>query len=70
MAYPDLARSTALDRLEEAVDVGAEFLVTSCHHCRANLSKSQQSLEKPLIPVVDIVDLVYDAAGIDRGEGT
>jgi len=70
LAYPDLARSTALDRLEEAVDVGAEFLVTSCHHCRANLSKSQQSLEKPLIPVVDIVDLVYDAAGIDRGEGT
>ena len=68
LAYPDLARSTALDRLEEAVDVGAECLVTACHHCRANLSESQQSLEKPLLPVVDIVDLVYEAAEIDRGE--
>jgi len=67
-AYPDLARSAALDRLEEAIDVGAECVVTACHHCRANLSKSQQSLDKPLLPVVDIVDLVYEAAEIDRGE--
>jgi Fe-S oxidoreductase len=69
-AYPDLARSAALERLGEAVDVGAECLVTACHHCRANLSKSQQSLEKPLLPVVDIVDLVYEAAEIKRGERT
>jgi len=68
LAYPDLARSTALDRLEEATSVGAECLVTACHHCRANLSKSQQSLERPLLPVVDIVDLVYEAAGIEQGE--
>lgn len=64
LAYPDLARSTALDRLGEAIDVGAECLVTACHHCRANLSQSQQSLEKPLLPVVDIIDLVYEAADI------
>ncbi len=68
LAYPDLAQSAALCRLEEAVDVGAECLVTACHHCRANLSRSQQSLAKPLLPVVDIIDLVYEAAGIDRGE--
>jgi Fe-S oxidoreductase len=67
-AYPDLALSTARDRLEEAVDVGAECLVTACLHCKANLSKSQQSWEKPLLPVVDIVELVYEAAGIDRRE--
>jgi len=70
LAYPDLARSTALDRLEEAVDTGAECLVTACHHCRSNLSKGQQSLEEQLLPVVDIVDLVYEAAEIDRGERT
>jgi Fe-S oxidoreductase len=64
MAYPDLARSAALDRLGEAKDVGAESLVTACHHCRANLSKPQQSLEKPLLPVVDIIDLVCEAADI------
>ena len=64
LAYPDLARSAALDRLGEAVDVGAESLVTACHHCRANLSQSQQSLEKPLLPVVDIIDLVCEAADV------
>jgi len=68
LAYPDLARSAALDRLEEAKDVGAECLVTACHHCRANLSKSQQSLGKPLLPVVDIIDLVWEAADISSGE--
>ena len=68
LAYPDLARSTAQDRVEEAVDSGAECLVTACHHCRSNLSKGQQSSEEQLLPVVDIVDLVYEAAEIDRGE--
>ena len=70
LAYPDLARSAALDRLEEAVDVGAECLVTACSHCRTNLSKSQQSLDKPLLPIVDIVDLVYEAAVTERSERT
>jgi heterodisulfide reductase subunit D len=64
LAYPDLARSAALDRLGEAIDVGAEYLVTACHHCRANLSRSQQSLGKSLLPVIDIIDLVYEAADI------
>jgi Fe-S oxidoreductase len=64
LAYPELALSAAINRVEEAKDVGAESLVTACHHCRANLSKSQQSLEKPL-PVIDIIDLVCEAAGID-----
>jgi Fe-S oxidoreductase len=64
LAYPGLALSAALDRLAEAKDVGAECLVTACHHCRANLSKPQQSLEKPLLPVVDIIDLVCEAADI------
>jgi Fe-S oxidoreductase len=68
LAYPELARSAALDRLEEAVDVGADYLVTACHHCRANLSGSQRSLKEPLLPVVDIIDLVYEAADIDGGE--
>jgi Fe-S oxidoreductase len=68
LAYPDLARTTARDRLEEAVDAGAECLATACHHCRSNLSKGQQSLEEQPIPVVDIVDLVYEAAEIDEGE--
>jgi Fe-S oxidoreductase len=65
LAYPDLARSAALDRLGEAIDVGAEYLVTACHHCRANLSQSQRSWGKSLLPVIDIIDLVYEAADIN-----
>ncbi|MDM8000316.1 MAG: (Fe-S)-binding protein [Dehalococcoidia bacterium] len=65
LAYPDLALSAAIDRLEEAKDVGAECLVTACHHCRANLSKPQHSLQQPLIPVVDIIDLVCEAADLE-----
>jgi Fe-S oxidoreductase len=65
LAYPDLASSAALHRLEEAKDVGAEYLVTACHHCRANLSKSKQSSGKSLLPVIDIIDLVYEAANIN-----
>jgi len=64
LAYPDLARSAALDRLEEARDVGAECLVTACHHCRANLSQSRQSPAEPQLPVVDIIDLVCEAADV------
>jgi len=63
-AYPALARSAALDRLEEAIDVGSECLVTACHHCRANMSQTQQSTGKSLLPVVDIIDLVFEAADI------
>jgi Fe-S oxidoreductase len=65
LAYPELARSAAFHRFEEAKDVGAEYLVTACHHCRANLTKSQQSSGKSLLPVIDIIDLVYEAAGIN-----
>jgi Fe-S oxidoreductase len=63
-AYPDLARATALHRLEEAAGVGAECLATACHHCRENLTEAQPSPANGF-PVVDIVDLVYQASGIE-----
>jgi len=64
-AYPELARTTALHRLEEAAGVGAEHLVTACHHCRENLTRAQQSAQDRL-PVLDIIDLVYQASGIEE----
>jgi len=65
-AFPEMARHTALHRLDEAASVGAEYLVTACHHCRANLSGAQGSVGAAALPVVDIIDLVYEAAGIER----
>lgn len=67
-AYPELARSAAMHRLEEARDVGAEKLVTACAHCRAHLINAQEDTEHKAdekLPVVDIVDLVYQAAGLE-----
>jgi Fe-S oxidoreductase len=63
-AYPRLARNTALHRVDEAASVGAECIVTSCHQCRKNLSASQGDRSGPSLPVMDIIDLVYEATDI------
>ncbi len=60
-AHPNVARSAALQRVEEACSVGAEMLVTACQHCRRNLTRWQDG---PSMPVMDLVDLVYEAAGL------
>lgn len=60
-AHPQVAYAAAMQRLDEAQDVGAELLVTACQHCRHNLTRWQ---DWPSIPVMDVVDLVYEAAGL------
>jgi heterodisulfide reductase subunit D len=60
-AHPNVARSAAIQRLDEARHIGADMLVTACQHCRQNLTRWQD--ENP-VPVVDLVDLVYQAAGL------
>jgi len=59
--HPNVARSAATQRVDEACDVGATILVTACQHCRQNLMRWQDG---NTLPVVDLVDLVYDAAGL------
>ncbi len=65
-AYPKLAGNTALCRIDEARSTGADYLVTACHHCRVNLSGAQSALPDAPVPVIDIIDLVFDAAGIEK----
>jgi len=60
-AHPKVARSAAIQRIDEARDVGAEMLVTACQHCRQNLDRWQ---DRTPMPVVDLVDLIYQAAGL------
>jgi len=57
-AHPNVAHAAALQRMDEAQDVGAETLVTACQHCRQNMDRTST-------PVIDLVDLVYTAAGGD-----
>jgi Fe-S oxidoreductase len=59
--HPNVARSAALQRMREAHDVGAETLVTACQHCRQNLTRWQDGTSST--PVLDLVDVVYAAAG-------
>ncbi|MGA2112560.1 MAG: (Fe-S)-binding protein [Anaerolineales bacterium] len=60
-SHPKVARSAALQRVEEARAVGAERLVTACQRCRLNLTRWQDG---DATPVIDLVDLVYEASGI------
>jgi heterodisulfide reductase subunit D len=59
--HPNAARSAALQRIEEASASGAGTLVTACQHCRQNLTRWQ---EDGAMPVMDLVDMVYEAAGL------
>lgn len=61
--HPDVARSAAAQRLEEARAQEAQLLITACQHCRQNLTRWQQN--DPL-PVVDLVDVIHEAAGLDQ----
>ena len=65
-AYPELAGSAALHRLEEARDVGADYLVTACHQCRITLKNAQESAKQDSMPVLDIIDLVHEAAAVQE----
>ncbi len=60
-AHPNVAKSAATQRMDEAHAVGASMLVTACQHCRQNFLHGQ---EKNSMQVVDLVDLVYEAAGL------
>jgi Fe-S oxidoreductase len=61
--HPDVARSASRHRMEEARSTGAETLVTACQHCRHNLTRWQ---EEDGMPVMDLVDIVYEAAGLSQ----
>jgi Fe-S oxidoreductase len=61
--HPNVARSAALQRIEEASTTGADTLITTCQHCRQNLTLWQEN--RPM-PVMDLVDIVFEAAGLSH----
>ncbi len=65
-AYPRLAAGTALHRIDEARSVGAQSIVTACLQCRRTLSAPHGSTAEGSLPVMDIIDLVYEAADIRK----
>lgn len=60
---PNVARSAALQRMEEASNTGAEILITACQHCRYNLTRWTDDNG---LPVFDLVDILHQAAGLEQ----
>ena len=63
--YEDISLQAARDRIKEARQVGAEYMVTSCSHCKAQFEKASAGLGSESINVLDIVDLVFRASAVD-----
>ena len=67
LTNPDMARAVGRHRLEEAVAVGAEILVTACTHCEDHFERVLSGAAPALpIKVMDIVDLVFAASGLEN----
>ena len=59
---PDFAEWTARDRIEEAIDTGAEALVTACPWCERVFKDASDTMEKG-IKVLDIMELMNISLG-------
>lgn len=65
-ADPEFGLATARHRLDEAKSASAEVLVTACHHCVSHLRRASESMGKERLPVLDIIDLLDQAAGGEK----
>ena len=59
-AFKDFAQWTALERLEEAKDTGAQAIATSCPWCESNLGNAVKGMEEK-IRLVSLTDLLAQA---------
>jgi len=57
--FPELAVDIAKDRIKEAEETGADYLVTACPFCVKNLQDAAEALNSK-IKVLDIVELVAE----------
>jgi Fe-S oxidoreductase len=54
-AYPELARSTAAERLDEAGDSGADLVVSACPGCEHNLTEAAGDRELEVAGIYDVL---------------
>ena len=60
----NLARDMAAERVRDALDVGAEIIVTGCAACKDNLTKGSKVIprdERGRLRVMDITEIVAEA---------
>jgi len=64
--YEEMSMQAAAERIHEARSLGAEYLITSCSHCIRQFEKAnRKSGSRKKVHVINIIDLVYEAADID-----
>ena len=56
-AFPDIALSAAKNRLQQAIETGADYLVSTCPFCRRNLSDAKKEGNFK-IEVLDLTELI------------
>lgn len=59
-AFPDLAIQVGLDRIREALETGAEKLITSCPQCYIHLRKCSLEVGGK-IEILDLTSFIYEA---------
>ncbi len=59
-AFKDMALETAIDRLDEAIDTGANIIVSACPFCRRNLMDAIKA-KGASIEYKDLVELLAEA---------
>jgi Fe-S oxidoreductase len=64
-SYPDFARTTANDRIEEAVATGARALVSACPWCERNFTDAMASRGAKL-EILDVVTLAGRALELEE----
>jgi Fe-S oxidoreductase len=64
--YENMSLQAAKERIKEARHVGADFMITSCSHCKAQFEKANASMKSEAVNVLDIIDLAFQAADIDQ----
>ena len=64
--FPDFAKATAAERLDEATSTGADAIVSACPWCERMFSDNASSSGQQL-PVFDVIALAGRALGIEEG---
>jgi Fe-S oxidoreductase len=66
-SYPEFARATANERIEEAEATGADALVSACPWCERNFTDATTS-KRARLQILDVVTLVGRALGLAMEE--
>jgi len=62
VADPDVAEDLGAKRVQEAIDTGADILITACPCCRVQLKRSRDLRDMP-IEIRDLATLTAEAMG-------